>query len=205
MGILGIWKHACKQKEGNIRDLEAADQPIQSLNCKPVPNQHTLSCVIDAKVSSPVDDDALNRDIEALVQALQTIRLEDFSQAVAQTVELSCSSSLSHISSQTGTGEVEGIHETQGGGSGGATRGQVTGEVPPELGALVDAIKEDLLVLVLEGEVEGLGGEISDDIGKVTSPEGEESLLLGDTGDTVHDTLVLLICGDLLAGMLDLE
>ena len=168
-------------------------------------NQRTLSCVIDAKVCSPVDDDALHRHIEALVQASQTVRPEDLNQAVAQTIELSPSSSLSHISGQTGTGEVEGVHETQGGGSGGATGGQVTSKVPPKLGALVDAIKEDLLVLVLEGKVEGLGGEISDDIGKVTSPEGKESLLLGDTNDTVDDTLVLLICGDLLAGMLDLQ
>lgn len=167
--------------------------------------QHTLSCVIDAKVSSPVDDDALHRHIETLVQASQTIRLGDLHQAVSQTTELSPSSSLSHICSQTGTGKVEGVHETEGGGSGGAARGQVTGEVPPELGALVHTVKEDLLVLVLEGEVEGLGGEIPDDIGKVTSPEGKHSLLLGDTDNTVHDALILLICGDLLTGMLDLE
>lgn len=168
-------------------------------------NQRTLSCVIDAKVCSPVNDDALHRHIESLVQASQTIRFEDLHQAVTQTIELSPSSSLSHIGGQTGTGEVEGVHETQRGGSGSTTRGQVTGEVPPELGALVNTIKEDLLVLVLEGEVEGLGGEISDDIGKVTSPEGKDSLLLGDTDNAVDDTLVLLICGDLLTGMLDLR
>lgn len=167
--------------------------------------QHTLGGVIDAEVCSPVDDDALHGHIEALVQAPQAIRSEDLNQAVSKTVELSSGSCLSHISSQTGTGKVEGINETEGGGSSGTTRCQVTGKVPPELGALVNTIKEDLLVLVLEGEVEGLGGEIPDDIGKVTSPEGEESLLLGDTGDTVHDTLVLLISCDLLAGMLDLQ
>lgn len=168
-------------------------------------SQHTLSRVIDAEVCSPVDDDALHRHIETLVQASQAIRPEDLNQAVSQTVELPSSSSLTHISGQTGTGKVERVHETERGGSGGATRGQVTGKVPPELGALVNAIKEDLLVLVLESEVEGLGGEIPDDIGKVTSPEGDESLLLGDTDDTVNDTLVLLIYCDLLAGMLDLE
>jgi hypothetical protein len=36
---------------------------------------------------------------------------------------------------------------------------------------------EDFLVDILEGEVEGLGGEVSDDVGSVTSPEGSEALL----------------------------
>lgn len=168
-------------------------------------NGHTLSCVIDAKVCSPVDDDALHRHIEALVQAFHTINLGDLDQAVAETLELPLLCTLADISSKTGTGEVEGVDKAEGGGSGGTTRGQVTGKVPPELGALVNAVKEDLLVLVFEGEVEGLGGEIPDDIGKVASPEGEESLLLGDANNTVHYTLVLLIHGNLLACMLDLQ
>lgn len=140
-----------------------------------------------------------------MVKASQAVRFEDLNQAVSQTIELSFSSGFAHIGRQTGTGKVERVHKTERGGSSGTARGEVTSKVPPELGALVNTIKEDLLVLVLESEVEGLGGEISDDIGKVTSPEGEESLFLGDTDDTVNDTLVLLICCDLLAGMLDLE
>lgn len=35
----------------------------------------------------------------------------------------------------------------------------------------IHAIKEELLVLVLEGKVEGLDGEIHDDIRKVVSAE----------------------------------
>ena len=133
--------------------------------------QHTFSCVIDAKVSSPVDDDALHRHVETLVQASQTIRLEDLNQAVSQTGELPPSTRLTDISGQTGTGKVEGVHEAQRGGSGGSTGCQVTGKVPPELFALVYAIQENLLVLVLESKVEGLSGEVSDDVGQVPSPE----------------------------------
>lgn len=70
---------------------------------------------------------------------------------------------------------------------------------------LVNVIEEELPVLVLKGKVEGLSGEISDDIGEVTSPEGKNPLLLGDTGEAVNETLILLICCDLLTGMLDLE
>lgn len=39
----------------------------------------------------------------------------------------------------------------------------------------------------------------------VASTDGEEPLLLGGTDDTVTDTLVLLVSGNLLAGVLDLK
>lgn len=68
----------------------------------------------------------------------------------------------------------------------------------------IDAPQEDLLVLVLEGEVESLGGEVPDHIGQVTPPEGEKALLLRDSHDAINDTLVLFLCTDLFAGMLDL-
>ena len=53
--------------------------------------------------------------------------------------------------------------------------------------------------------MESLGGEVSDDIGQVTVPEGQDSLLLGDTNHAVCNALVLLMCGDVLAGMLHLQ
>lgn len=69
----------------------------------------------------------------------------------------------------------------------------------------VHAPQEDLLVLVLEGEVEGLGGEVTDHVGQVTPPEGEKALLLGDSHHTINDPFVLLLGTDLFAGMLDLR
>ena len=38
-------------------------------------------------------------------------------------------------------------------------------KIPPELHELVHDPQEDLLVLILEGEIEGLHGEVEDDIG----------------------------------------
>jgi len=52
----------------------------------------------------------------------------------------------------------------------------------------VNTAQEHLLVLVLEGEVEGLGGEVPDHVGKVTTPEAAESLFLGDASEAVNDT-----------------
>lgn len=68
----------------------------------------------------------------------------------------------------------------------------------------IHAPQEDLLVLVLEGEVESLGGEVADHVGQVTPPEGEKALFLWDSHDTINDTLVLFLGTDLFAGMLDL-
>lgn len=84
--------------------------------------------------------------------------------------------------------EVKGVHEAEWGGSSSTTGGQVTGEVPPELGVLVDASQEDLLVLVFESEVEGLGGEVPNYVGEVAAPEWKEALFFGDTDKGIDDT-----------------
>uniref|UniRef100_A0A8D2EMT6 Uncharacterized protein n=1 Tax=Theropithecus gelada TaxID=9565 RepID=A0A8D2EMT6_THEGE len=65
-----------------------------------------------------------------------------------------------------------------------------SGTLPPFLGA----------ALLLRAWV----GEVSDDIHQVTAPKGQDSLLLGNIDHAVYNALVLLICSDLLAGMLHL-
>ncbi len=111
---------------------------------------------------------------------------------------------LANISGQTGSCEVEGVDEAEGRGTSSTTWGQVASEVPPELGVLVYTIEEDLLVLVLESKVEGLGGEVSDDICQVSSPERHEALLLGNTHHAVNNALVMHIRCNLFASMLHL-
>lgn len=162
----------------------------------------TLGCVVHAKVRCSVDDDALDRNAEALVQTLDAVRLADLHQTVTQAFELTLRWGFSHVGSQTRPGEVEGVDETERSGPGGTTRCQVACKVSPELGAFVYAIKENLLVLVLESKVEGLCGEVPDDIGQVPSPEREESLLFGNTDNAVDDSFVLLVDCNLLACML---
>lgn len=165
----------------------------------------TFCCVIDSEVGCPVDDDALHGHAESLVQALDAVRLGDLNQTVTQAVELPGGSGLAHVGSQAGTGKVQRVHEAERGGPSSSSGRQVTGEIAPELCVLVYAAEKNLLILVLEGEIEGLGGEVADDIGQVTAPERHEALLFGDTRDTVHDTFVLHVGADLLAGMLDLR
>lgn len=177
------------------------DLPLQSL----LHALLTLGRVVYPKIGCSVDDDALDRHTKSLVQAPQAIRLKDLDNAVAQARELPLSGSFAHISRQPGPGEIQRVHEAEGGGSGGTAGREVPCEVAPELLVPVHSAQEDLLVLVLEGEVKGLGGEVPDDIGQVASPEGGDALLLGDADYAVHDALVLLIGRDLFAGMLDLQ
>lgn len=56
------------------------------------------------------------------------------------------------------------------------TRGHVDGEELPEVGLGVGP-GEHVLDGVLEGKVEGLRGEVPDDVGQVAAPEGSDALL----------------------------
>lgn len=164
----------------------------------------TLGSIIDSKVGSSVDNDALDRDAESLVETPQAIRLEDLGETVTQTTELTLGSTLAHVGGQPGPSKVQRVDKAERGGPSCPTGSQVTGKVTPELLMPVHAPQEDLLVFVLEGEVESLGGEVTDHVGQVTPPEGEKALLLGDSHHTINDPFVLLLGTDLFAGMLDL-
>lgn len=94
-----------------------------------------------------------------------------------------------------GSGEVKRVDETEWRRTGCATRSQIAQEVAPELRLFVDSAQEDLLVFVLEGEVEGLGGEVSDDVGGVTTPVSQNSLFFGDADETVYHTWGLNLVG----------
>lgn len=168
--------------------------------------QHTTSSVVETEVGSTVDDDTLDRYTETTVQTDEAVRLIDLGKTVAQTLELTLSSALlTDISCQTGTGEIKRVDEAQRGGTGQTTGGQVTDEVAHELGVLVDATEEDLLVLVLEGEVQCLCREVPDDVGHVTTPVGTKALLPGNAHEAVDHTLVAVGLGDLLGDVLDLK
>jgi len=72
------------------------------------------------------------------------------------------------------------------------TRGQVTGH-PPPVSITILLESEHGLVGVTEREVERLGGEVTDDVGSVTTPQGHNTLSSGSTTEAVHDTGVLAV------------
>jgi hypothetical protein len=152
--------------------------------------QHSLGSVEESEVGGTVDDDTLHRHDETAVQTEQTVGFGDLNQTVGQTIELP-TSDLADVGGQTGTREIERVHEAQRSGTGSSTAGQVTSEVTPELLVLVNTAQEHLLVLVFERKVQSLGREVTDHIGHVTTPERAETLFTWDTHEAVNHTCLI--------------
>lgn len=165
----------------------------------------TFSCVEASKVGCSVDDNTLNWHVESEVKTPESISFENLGDAVSKTGELSLSHTFTDVGSESCSGEVKRIDEAQRSRTGGTARCQITSEVTPELFFLIHSSEEDLLVLIFEGEVEGLGGKVPDDVSQVAPPERHKALFLWDPNHTVNDSFVLCLCGDLFAGMLDLQ
>jgi len=72
------------------------------------------------------------------------------------------------------------------------TGGQVTGH-PLPVAILVLLVAEHLLELIAESEVQGLGGEVTDDVGSVATPEGEETLIGSGALKAVNDAGVAAV------------
>ncbi len=110
--------------------------------------------------------------------------------AVDETVELTFSWPFSDVSTQSGSCEIEGIDEDKTEGPSNTTRKERHGEVFSFFGMATHVFEENFVKIVLGGEVDGLGGEVSDHIGPVASPEGDNSFLFDATHEAVHDTLI---------------
>jgi hypothetical protein len=72
------------------------------------------------------------------------------------------------------------------------TGGKVTGH-PLGVTVTLLLVGEHGLVGVAESEVQGLGGEVTDDVGGVTTPEREDTLVLGSALEALGDTVVLAV------------
>ena len=110
------------------------------------------------------------------------------------------------VGREAGTGVVKGVDDAEGASTGEAARGDVGHEELEELLVLIRLGKHGLDA-VLESEVEGLGGEVPDDVGQVAAPEGFDALLGRDTGEAVNYASVALdLAGDnLRVGILGLD
>lgn len=168
-----------------------------------VSEEDGLARVEHAEVRGTVGDDTGHRDAEASVETLGAVLAEDLLQAVDEAVELTVTTGAD-ISGEAGTGEVERVDDAEGSGTGGTTGGAVADEEHARLLLGVVGV-EHLLVIVLEGEVQGLRGEVPDNVGEVASPEGGEALLLVHSSEAVANTVVSVLGGDGLGGILDLE
>jgi hypothetical protein len=113
--------------------------------------------VEEAKVHTTVGDDADDGHAEAVVESHDAAGAGgSLRQAVSQALELGLASA--HIGRQARARVVQGVHNHQGAGASEATRRHVDGEGLQGVLLLVH-LGEHGLDGVLEGEVEGLGGD----------------------------------------------
>jgi hypothetical protein len=141
-----------------------------------------LDGVVHAEVETTVDNDTGDGGHEATVETGNTVRGEGLLVDIHQAVELTLTTRLGVLGvvGKTSTGVVEGVDEEEGSGTSGTTRGKVAGHPPPVAVTLL-LEGEHGLVGVAESEVQGLGREVTDNVGGVSAPEGGGALLSDDT------------------------
>ena len=167
---------------GTSGDGPSEEERGKEVTLKRAGKDDGLDGVVHAEVKTTVDNDTGDGGHEATVETGNTVRGEGLLVDVHQAVELTLTTRLGVLGvvGKTSTGVVEGVDEEEGSGTGGTARGEVTGHPPPVAVALL-LESEHGLVGVAESEVEGLGREVTDDVGGVATPEGGGALLSDDT------------------------
>jgi len=146
--------------------------------------------IVHTEVDTSVWDDTSDGDTEAVVKTHEAGRTSgSLDKAVTQAVERS--GTTTDIGSKSGTGIVQRIDNAQGTSTGKTSGSHVDKEEHAEL-SLGVVLREKGLDGVLEGEVKGLGREITDHVGEISSPESLQALLLVHTGEAVSNTGVTL-------------
>jgi len=150
-----------------------------------------LEGVVHAEVETTVDNDTGDGGHEATVQTSNTVRGDGLAVDVNETVELAGTTRLGVLGvvGETGTGVVQGVDKQHGRGTGSTTGGQVTSH-PPGVAITLLLETEHLLELVTESEVQGLGGEVTDDVGSVATPQGHDTLIGSGALEAVTDASV---------------
>ena len=137
-------------------------------------------------LKTTIDDDTDDRRDETTIETSNTVRSDGLAVDIDKAVELAVTSALGGrfgVVGETGTGVVERIDEEERGGTGGTSRGDVSSEPLPVAVVLLEG--EERLVVVLESKVQGLGGEVTKDVGCVASPEGEDAFIAGRASEAL--------------------
>jgi hypothetical protein len=83
-----------------------------------ITKDQTFASVITSKVEGTVDKNTDHRDSVALVKTQGSVDLHDFLHAVAHTVKLALGSITTHVGTETSSGKVEGVDNSEANGSG---------------------------------------------------------------------------------------
>jgi len=179
---------------GSGGDGPAEQEGSKEVTLKGTNQENGLKRVVHAEVQTTVDNDTDNGGTETTVETGNTVGGDGLAVDVNQTVELALTGTLGGLGvvGQTGTGVVQGVDEEEGSGTGSTTGGQVTHH-PLGVAIALLLVGEHGLVGVTESEVQSLGREVTDDVGGVTTPQGDDTLSGGGTLEAVADTVVLAV------------
>lgn len=191
----------------------SGDGPSESEGGKEVTLKRTnqddgLQGIVHSEVQTTVDDDTGDGGTETTVETGDSVRGEGLLVDIDQAVELTVTTGLGVlvVVGQTGTGVIQGVDEQEGSGTSGlgtisfgrfeelgrktyTTGGKVTSH---PLGVSITLLLEGEhgLVGITESEVQGLGREVTDDVGSVTTPQRGDTLLGGGSAEALDDTIV---------------
>jgi len=159
--------------------------------------------IVETKVETSVDEDTDARDDETSVETSNTIGSEGLLVDIDETVVLSFAVFAFVVVSESSSGKIEGVDNSQRHRTSKTTGGDVGGKFLPLWGGFWGS--KSGLDGILEGKVKSLSWEVSEDVGQVTSPEwndtfgGQSSLAaIYDTGvwfikSTLFDHLILIL------------
>lgn len=133
-----------------------------------------LKRVVHTEVQTTVNDDTKDGRSETTVQTRDTVGCKGLLVHIYQAVELAFATLLGRLGvvGKTGTGVVEGVDEQEGSSTSSSTGGKITGH-PFGIAVTFLLVAEHQLELVTEGKVEGLRREVTNDVGGVTTPQGD--------------------------------
>ena len=158
--------------------------------------EQRLERIVETKVEAAVHNDTNAGDDKTTVEAGNTVGGDGLLVDIDETVELAGTTlgGVLVVVGEAGTGVVERVDKEEGHGTS-ETTGDHVANKPHGVAVLVLLEVDEGLDLVLEGKVEGLCGEVPDDVGNVTTPEGTDTLSLHDALEAVADASVWAVEG----------
>lgn len=200
-GLTGGHHHATTDGVKGVRgdtsgggDAPAESERGEEVVLEVTDEEDGLDGVVETEVETTVNNDTSDGGTETTVETGNTIGSDGLAVDIDEAVELTLTTLLGGLGvvGETGTGVIEGVDEEEGSGTSGTTGGKVTSH-PLPVAILVLLEAEHGLELVAESEVEGLGGEVTDDVGGVATPQGHDTLIGGGALEAVDDTVVAAV------------
>ena len=176
---------------------------VEDVGLLEIREENDLSGIEGTEVRGSVGDDTNDGDTETVVDTTDSTLLDGLLKAVNESIELSISSGT-NISGESGSGEIEWVDEAEGSGTSRTTGGAVSEEEHAWLSLWVVWAEVDL-VEIFACEVDGLGWEITNHVGEVTSVKGSETLLSDNSLEAITNTVISILWRDVLVSILNLE